>query len=79
VYFLKIPLYLDTVFSVVICLPLVLFLVWLLLCFHLPMLVDILSRIPVNLVDRFIVIFGGYFAARGILKMNREQLTVINE
>ncbi|MCL2763044.1 MAG: hypothetical protein FWD36_07570 [Treponema sp.] len=25
---------------------------------------NILSRIPVNLVDRFIVIFGGYFAAK---------------
>jgi len=27
---------------------------------------NILSRIPVNIVDRFIVIFGGYFLARGI-------------
>jgi len=26
---------------------------------------DILSRIPVNIVDRFIVIFGGYFISRG--------------
>jgi len=26
---------------------------------------NILSRIPVNLVDRFIVIFGGYFISRG--------------
>jgi len=27
---------------------------------------DILSRIPVNIVDRFIVIFGGYFVSRGL-------------
>ena len=27
---------------------------------------NILSRIPVNVVDRFIVIFGGYFIARGV-------------
>jgi len=34
-----------------------------------PILVmNILSRIPVNLVDRFIVIFGGYFISRLILK-----------
>ena len=31
--------------------------------------VNILSRIPVNLVDRFIVIFGGYFISRGIVKL----------
>jgi len=30
---------------------------------------DILSRIPVNIVDRFIVIFGGYFISRGMLKI----------
>ena len=27
---------------------------------------NILSRIPVNIVDRFIVIFGGYFVSRGL-------------
>ena len=32
-----------------------------------PVLVmDILSRIPVNIVDRFIVIFGGYFISRAL-------------
>jgi hypothetical protein len=30
---------------------------------------NILSRIPVNLVDRFIVIFGGYFISRGAGKL----------
>ena len=29
---------------------------------------NILSRIPVNIVDRFIVIFGGYFISLGIKK-----------
>ena len=29
---------------------------------------NILSRIPVNIVDRFIVIFGGYFFSRGLSK-----------
>jgi len=32
---------------------------------------DILSRIPVNLVDRFIVIFGGYFISRLIVKLGK--------
>ena len=32
---------------------------------------NILSRIPVNLVDRFIVIFGGYFISRGISRLMR--------
>jgi hypothetical protein len=32
---------------------------------------DILSRIPVNIVDRFIVIFGGYFVSRLIVKLNK--------
>ena len=27
---------------------------------------DILSRIPVNIVDRFIVIFGGFYISRGL-------------
>jgi hypothetical protein len=31
--------------------------------------IDILSRIPVNIVDRFIVIFGGYFLSRLIIKL----------
>ena len=29
---------------------------------------NILSRIPINLVDRFIVIFGGYFISRALSK-----------
>jgi len=33
--------------------------------------IDILSRIPVNIVDRFIVIFGGYFVSRLIVKLNK--------
>ena len=32
---------------------------------------NILSRIPVNIVDRFIVIFGGYFISRLIVKLNK--------
>ena len=37
---------------------------------NLPVLaVNILSRIPINLVDRFIVIFGGYFISRGLIKL----------
>jgi len=32
---------------------------------------DILSRVPVNIVDRFIVIFGGYFVSRLIVKLNK--------
>ena len=31
--------------------------------------VNILSRVPVNLVDRFIVIFGGYFISRLIVRV----------
>jgi hypothetical protein len=39
---------------------------------NLPVLpVNILSRIPVNIVDRFIVIFGGYFISRGLIKFMR--------
>jgi len=39
---------------------------------NLPVLaVNILSRIPVNIVDRFIVIFGGFFISRGLLKVTR--------
>jgi hypothetical protein len=34
---------------------------------------DILSRIPVNIVDRFIVIFGGYFISRLMMKLNLER------
>ncbi|MCL2070393.1 MAG: hypothetical protein FWH19_05350 [Treponema sp.] len=37
---------------------------------NLPALaVNILSRIPINIVDRFIVIFGGYFISRGLLRL----------
>ena len=39
---------------------------------NLPALaVDILARIPVNIVDRFIVIFGGYFISRGLVRLIR--------
>ena len=39
---------------------------------NLPALaVNILSRIPINIVDRFIVIFGGYFISRGLVKLIR--------
>jgi hypothetical protein len=34
-----------------------------------PLAMNILSRIPVNFVDRLIVIFGGYFISRGIGKL----------
>ena len=30
---------------------------------------NILSRIPVNVIDRFIVIFGGWFISRGVKKI----------
>ncbi|AEF83732.1 hypothetical protein TREPR_3167 [Treponema primitia ZAS-2] len=32
---------------------------------------DVLSRIPINIVDRFIVIFGGYFLAQPVKKFLR--------
>ena len=39
---------------------------------NLPVLaVNILSRIPVNIVDRFMVIFGGYFISRGLVKFTK--------
>ncbi|MCL2180964.1 MAG: hypothetical protein FWB83_07540 [Treponema sp.] len=44
-----------------------------LIMYNLPALaVNILSRIPVNIVDRFIVIFGGYIISRGLLKLIRQ-------
>jgi len=37
---------------------------------NLPTLaVNILSRIPINIVDRFIVIFGGYLISRALVKL----------
>ena len=33
------------------------------------LLVNILARIPINIVDRFIVIFGGYFISRGLRRI----------
>ena len=33
------------------------------------LVINILSRIPVNIVDRFIVIFGGFFISRAILRI----------
>ena len=39
---------------------------------NLPTLaVNILSRIPINIVDRFIVIFGGYLISRGLIILMR--------
>ena len=39
---------------------------------NIPVLVvNILSRIQVNIVDRFIVIFGGYFISRGLVRLIR--------
>jgi hypothetical protein len=39
---------------------------------NLPVLaVNILSRIPVNIVDRFIVIFGGYLISRALIKLTQ--------
>jgi len=37
--------------------------------------VNILSRISINTVDRFIVVFGGFFVSRGINKIYRYNLT----
>ena len=37
--------------------------------------VNILSRIPVNIVDRFFVVFGGYFISRGFLLIKKNYLT----
>jgi len=31
--------------------------------------VNIIARLPINIVDRFIVIFGGYFISRGLLRI----------
>jgi len=37
---------------------------------NMPVLaVNILSRLPINIVDRFIVIFGGYLISRGLAKI----------
>ena len=33
-----------------------------------PLTINILARIPVNIVDRFVVIFGGFFISRGLKK-----------
>ena len=33
------------------------------------LLVNIFSRIPINIVDRFIVIFGGFFISHGLEKI----------
>jgi hypothetical protein len=32
---------------------------------------NILARIPINIVDRFIVIFGGYLISRGLVKIDK--------
>ena len=39
--------------------------------------VNILSRIPINIVDRFIVIFGGFFISLGLIKLfNKHEIKV---
>ncbi|MDR0503766.1 MAG: hypothetical protein LBH16_10660 [Treponema sp.] len=44
-----------------------------LIMYNLPALaVNIVSRIPVNIVDRFIVIFGGYFISRALMRIKIE-------
>ncbi|MDR3019482.1 MAG: hypothetical protein LBU66_01095 [Treponema sp.] len=46
---------------------------------NLPILaVNILSRIPINIVDRFIVIFGGYFISLGLKKITQEKIKTKN-
>ncbi|GBU27839.1 hypothetical protein R84B8_01380 [Treponema sp. R8-4-B8] len=35
--------------------------------------VDIVSRISINMVDRFIVVFGGFFISMGVKKINIEK------
>jgi hypothetical protein len=37
-----------------------------------PLAIGILSRIPVNIIDRFIVVFGGFFIALGLGKLKRK-------
>ena len=34
---------------------------------------NILVRVPVNLADRFIVVFGGYFVSRGLVRLMRRK------
>jgi len=36
------------------------------------LMVDIISRIPINIVDRFIVIFGGFFISRLVRNKNTQ-------
>jgi hypothetical protein len=37
---------------------------------NMPLLaVNIISRLPINIVDRFIVIFAGFFISRGLIKL----------
>jgi len=33
--------------------------------------INILSRLPINIIDRFFVIFGGYFISRSLVKLTR--------
>ena len=37
-----------------------------------PLATGILSRVPVNIIDRFIVVFGGYFIALGLGRLKRK-------
>jgi len=34
---------------------------------------NILVRVPVNLADRFVVVFGGYFISRGLVRLTRRK------
>ena len=36
------------------------------------LILNIFSRLPINLIDRFIVIFGGYFISQGMVKIERK-------
>ncbi|MCL2192264.1 MAG: hypothetical protein FWB78_02570 [Treponema sp.] len=36
-----------------------------------PLAIGILSRFPINIIDRFIVVFGGFFIALGLARLKR--------
>jgi len=36
-----------------------------------PLAIGILSRVPINIIDRFIVVFGGFFIALGLGRLKR--------
>jgi len=37
-----------------------------------PLTIGILSRVPINIIDRFIVVFGGFFIALGLGRLRRK-------